>query len=160
MPARAAGAAERVLRGERVPRALGWWILAWMELAVAYRADALATRLARALPATDAESQATLALLLYEGGEPLAALEQALGCTEEPDALEVIGLVAHDKGDLAAAGALLAKRARAGDCSVRVALRGSEALGAKGQRAAAEELLAIGRASRPHARAFAMARAA
>jgi hypothetical protein len=160
LPASAAGAAERALRGERVPRPLGWWILAWMELAIALRADALAAALARALPATASESQATLALLLYEGGEPLAALEQALGCTEEPDALEVIGLVAHDKGDLAAAGALLAKRARAGDCSVRVALRGAEALRATGQRTAAEELLAIGRASRPHARVFAQPLAA
>jgi tetratricopeptide (TPR) repeat protein len=155
LPACAAAPAKHVRAGQRVPRALGFWLLGWMELCVAYRADAMAARLASSLPATDAESRATLALLLYEGGEPMEALELALACSTEPDALEVIGLVAHDKGDLAAAGPLLAKRARAGDCSVRVALRGGAALRAIGQRAAAEEVLAIGRASRPHARSLA-----
>ena len=151
LPDRAADAAKHVFAGARAPRELGFWVLGWMELAIAYRADELAVRLSRSLPGSETESVATLALLLYEGGEPLAALEQALTCTSEPDAIEVIGLVAHDKGDLRAAGALLAKRARAGDCPVRMALRGGEALRATGQRAAADELLAIGRESRPHA---------
>lgn len=151
MPPRAADAARHVLARERVPRNLAWCVLAWMELAIAFRADEVATRLSLALPATESEARATLALLLYEGGQPLEALQTALTCDTEPDALEVIGLVAHDNGDLVAAGALLAKRARAGDCPVRVALRGGAALQATGKRAAAEELLAIGRASRPHA---------
>lgn len=151
MPPRAADAVKLVLAGARVPRGLAWCVLAWMELAIAFRADEVATRLAHALPATESEARATLALLLYEGGQPLEALQTALTCDSEPDALEVIGLVAHDNGDLVAAGALLAKRARAGDCPVRVALRGGAALEATGKRAAAEELLAIGRASRPHA---------
>ena len=160
MPPRAADAVEHVRAATRAPRHLAWWLFDWIELAIAMRADDLAARLARSLPGTPSESVATLALLMYEDRQPLEALRLALTCATEPDALEVIGLVAHETGDLAAAGTLLAKRARAGDCSVRVALRGATALRATGRGAAADELMEIGRASRPHARSLATSRAA
>ena len=155
LPTRAVDAVRFVLEGKRAPRHLASFLFAWLELAIAFRADDVAARLSRSLPGTESESLATLALLLYEGGEPIQALQHALTCSHEPDALEVIGLVAHDNGDLPAAGALLSRRARAGDCSVRVALRGGAALRATGQRAAADALMAIGRTSRPHARSLA-----
>ncbi len=150
LPARAAIAAEHVLGRRRVPHELGWLITAWMELAVAFRADSVAERLALALPHRPSESAAMSALFRYEGGEPMVALSAALACADEPDALEVIGLVAHDKGDMAASAVMLSRRARAGDVSVRVVLKGCAALRATGKRAAADQLLELGRASRPH----------
>jgi hypothetical protein len=155
LPAGAAAVVEHVRAAERAPRHLAWWLLEWLELAIAMRADDLAARLSRSLPGTPNESLATLALLTYEDRQPLEALRLALSCATEPDALEVIGIVAHETGDLAAAGTLLVKRARAGDCPVRVASRGALALRATGRAALADELLEIGRASRPHARSLA-----
>ena len=154
MPPKAAEAASDVLARRPVPQALGWLVLAWLEVAIAFRADAVADRLARSLPGTPAEALATYALLRYEGGEPLAALRVALGCAEEPDAWEVIGLVAHEKGDMGASAMMLSRRARAGDASVRVVLRGSAALRMLGDAAGAERLMDVGRASRPHAMAL------
>ncbi len=150
MPARAREAAPHVVAGRRVPRELGWLVLSWLEVAVAFRSDGAAERLARSLPGAREEAQAMHALLLYEGGEPMAALRLALGCAAEPDACEVMGLVAHENGDMAAAAAMLMRRAHAGDVSVRVALRGSSALQATGDRAGAERLMVMGRESRPH----------
>jgi hypothetical protein len=151
MPAKAAEAAVHVLAKHRVPHELGWLVLSWMGVAIAFRSDAVADRLALSLPGTASESRATLALLHYEAGESMEALRIALTCPEEPDACEVIGLVAHESGDMAASAAMLSKRARAGDVSVRVALRGSAALRATGDRAGAERVLELGRSSRPHA---------
>jgi tetratricopeptide (TPR) repeat protein len=151
MPRAAGAAVECVAAGRRVPHELGWLVLRWMEVAIAFRSDAVAERLARSLPAAASESRATHALLCYEGGEPMAALTIALSYAEEPDAWEVIGLVAHDSGDMAAAAAMLSRRARAGDVSVRVALRGASALVAVGDRLGAERLMDLGRSSRPHA---------
>jgi tetratricopeptide (TPR) repeat protein len=151
MPPKAAEAASHVVARRRVPQELAWLVLSWMEAAIGLRSDAVAERLALSLPGTASESRATHALLRYEGGEPMDALRIALTCAEEPDACEVIGLVAHESGDMAASAAMLSRRARAGDVSVRLALRGSAALRALGDRAAAERLLELGRASRPHA---------
>jgi hypothetical protein len=151
LPGRAASAAEHVLAGRPVPHELASWVLGWTELAVALRADVAAERLALALPGTSREARATYALLRHEGGEAADALRIALEVSGEPDALEVIGLVAHEAGDMVASATLLMKRACAGDVSVRVVLRGVAALRLTGNRAGAERLLEIGRESRPHA---------
>ena len=154
MPPRATEAAEHVAAKRRVPQELAWLVLAWLEVAIALRADAVADRLALSLPGTAREALATHALLRYEGGEPFEALRLALTCSEEPDACEVIGLVAHESGDMAASATVLSLRARAGDVSVRVALCGAAALRATRDHAGAERLMAMGRESRPHALAL------
>lgn len=150
---KAAVAAEHVLTERRVPEELEWILVSWIELAIALRSDAIVDRLVRSLPRPRAAS-AIHALLRYAGGEPMTALQIALTCADEPDALEVIGLVAHDNGDKTASAAMLTQRARAGDVSVRVILRGCEALRAIGKHAAAEQLLVMGRESRPHSLAL------
>jgi len=157
MPPRAADAAEHVLARTRVPPGLAFWLYGWMDVAAAHRAYDVAARLAASLPGPASRGIATLSMILYEAGEPMKALEQALKAPAEPEALEVIGFVAQERGDMQAAATLLATRARSGDCSVRLVLRGAQALRAvgRGREREIEALIALGRESRPHASALA-----
>jgi hypothetical protein len=150
-----AEALARVRAGTKAPARLVWIIASWLRLALSLREDEAATALARCLPWPVAEREAYRALATYDDGDPTAALTRALDHPSEPASLEVIGLVAHAHGDLPAAATMLSMRARAGDASVRVYLKGADALARLGRRKDAESLLAMGREARPHSRALA-----
>lgn len=154
MPERAANVAECLFGETPVPRELAWFLMDWLQVALAHRADAVVADLVRSLPGRDSERAAIHALHVYEAGEPMNALRLALECANEPEGAEVIGLVAFERGDFAAAAKLLLQRVRAGDASVRVLRRAKDALSKTGAKELAGEILAEARASRPHARAF------
>ena len=118
--------------------------------------EALATRLVGCLPMPRAERAALHALFMYEAGILGEALNLALTVPSEPDAAEVIGLVALAHGDMEAAGTMLAARVRAGDPSVRATRGAVVALRHLRRDQDASALLAIGLEARPHARGLAL----
>lgn len=154
LPRSAHAVAECVASARAVSHDLAWQVMDWMRLAMAYRSDAVVSLLVRSLPGSPAERSALHAVHLFEAGEPMAALSLALECPDEPDAAEVIGLVAHQRRDFDAAATFLVARIRAGDPSVRVVTCCSDALKRVGRADLAKEVVALGRRSRPLARAF------
>lgn len=139
----------------RVSSAHAWVLTAWIEQAAAMREDELVANLVACLPWTLAERAGYRALVTFDAGDPIAALTRAL---EHPQALtsqEVIGLVAHSHGDMAAAATMLTMRAEAGDAPVRVYLKAADALARLGRLDDARAILALGRESRPLSRALA-----
>ena len=148
LPTHWAGVAERVMKGRSVAPAYAWLLFDWLRIALDMRSDLLATRLVACLPGTPAERSATHALLLLEASEPMLALRLALATPNEPMAAEVIGIVAHEKKDYAAAAAMLLLRARAGDAPAHVFAKGHDAL-RRTSPALVGELLTLARASRP-----------
>lgn len=150
-----AAAAERLLAGRKAAREDEALVGAWLALAVAHRADDLAVKLANAMPLSEHAARARHAVLLFESGEPMRALGLALEASAEPDAREVIGLVALDRGDHAAAAAMLALRVSDGDAPVHVVTGACASLARLGRRSEARAVLEAGRASRPASRALA-----
>ncbi len=147
-------ALSRVRAGGKVPIKLTWVITSWLELAVSLHEERAADMLAAALPWSIAEREAFRALVAYDGGDAMGALQRALAHTDEMASLEVIGLVAHAHGDFPAAAAMLSMRAKAGDASVRVYLKGAEALARLGKHHEAEQMIAMGREARPASKAL------
>lgn len=143
-----------VTAGTRVPARLTSFLTAWLRLAVALREDKASTMIARCLPWTAGEREAFRALVTFNSGEPNAALTRALEHPTELAAQEVIGLVAHQHGDYAAAATMLSMRGKAGDASARVYLKGADALLRLGRKADAAQLIALGREARPASRAL------
>ncbi|HSO33016.1 MAG TPA: glycosyltransferase, partial [Labilithrix sp.] len=92
-----------VRAGARVPARLLWIITTWLRLASSLREETAAAALARCLPWPAAEREAFRALLAYHEGDEAAALTRAVAHPAELASLEVIGLVAHARGDLPAA---------------------------------------------------------
>jgi len=155
-PATVVTTAERAARGATVDAAMAWKLFSWIEAALDLRAEALATRLVGCLPMPRAERAALHALFMYEAGILGEALNLALTVPSEPDAAEVIGLVALAHGDMEAAGTMLAARVRAGDPSVRATRGAVVALRHLRRDQDASALLAIGLEARPHARGLAL----
>lgn len=147
-------ATARILAGQKVPSSLAWLVLELVTRAIELREDALGERLAASVPWTAGELVAFRAVATHEAGDPMKALNLALRHPQELGSMEVIGLVALEHGDLAAAAGMLSLRAKAGDAPARVYLRGAEVLVRLGQRKEAESILALGREARPHSRAF------
>lgn len=144
----------KIRAGQKVPAGLAWLVLELVTRAIELREDAVAERLAASIPWTAGELVAYRALATLEAGDSMKALNLALQHPQELGSMEVIGLVAQEHGDLAAAAGMLSLRAKAGDAPARVYLRGAEVLVRLGQRKEAEAMLALGRESRPHSRAF------
>ena len=107
-------------------------------------------KLVGCLPWSVAERTAFCALALHDYVDPMTGLELALQQASEPAALEVIGLVAHKHGDLAAATTMLSMRARAGDAAVRVYLKAADAFARLGRGDEARAMIVLGRQARPH----------
>ena len=143
-----------VRAGTRVPARFTSFLTAWLRFAIGLREDGAATKLTKCLPWSSAEREAFRALATFHAGEPTAALTRALEHPTELAAMEVIGLVAHQHGDFAAAATMLSMRAKAGDASVRVHLKGADALLRLGRKADAAHILALGCESRPFSRAL------
>ena len=148
-----AAAIEAVRAGAKIAHAHAWVVRAWLRAAIAAGEGALALRLAASLPAGDALH----ALFLFQAGEPMAALTLALEHASEPDALTVIGLVAHAHGDLPAAVGMLSLRART-EAPAAVYLKAADALARLGKKADAATMLAAGHDARPFSSAFPAAR--
>lgn len=144
-----ADVAAKVLAGMKVGARATWIVTSWLATAIQMREERAVTALTAALPWPTSKREALRALLTHDEGEPLTALARALEHPLEPDALEVIGLVAYAHGDWSAAATMLAMRADAGDAPVRVYLRGADAMRRLGRPADAEALLAMGREARP-----------
>lgn len=134
---------------ERVPAHLAWAVTEWLACAVAVHEPGVAGRLEELLG-----EEGLRALLTYDAASPMSALELALAHPNAPGSQEVLGLVAHAHGDFAGAAAMLGPRARAGDAAVRVYVKAADAFTKLGQPEAAAEMRALGRAARPHAKAF------
>lgn len=143
--------------GMRVPARFAPFVIAWLRLAVGLREDGAATILTNALPWSVSEREAFRAWLTFHAGDWAAALTRAMEHPTELTSMEVIGLVAHRHGDYPGAAAMLSMRAKAGDASVRVHLKGADALMRLGRRAEAAQLLALGLEARPFSRALAAA---
>ena len=143
-----------VRAGTRVPARAIPFVTAWLRLAVGLREDGAATKITRCLPWSIAEREAFRALLTFHSGDSAGALVRALEHPTELASMEVIGLVAYQHGDFSAAATMLTMRAKAGDASVRVHLKGADALMRLGRKADAAHLLALGRESRPFSRAL------
>jgi tetratricopeptide (TPR) repeat protein len=141
-----------VRAGTRVPARFTCFVRGWLRLAVALREDGAATMLTRCLPWSLGEREAFRALATFHSGDPTGALPRALEHPAELASMEVIGLVAYQHGDFAGAAMMLGMRAKAGDASVRVHLKGADALVRLGRRQEAVRLLALGSESRPHSR--------
>ena len=142
-PASARVAAVVRAGGQVEPRD-GWIVGAWLEVAVTCRADEVAARLARSLPGSIAARAARHALLAHDAGEPTRAFAVAVEHGEQPDAMEVIGLVALAHGDVAAAATLLGQRALAGEAAVRVHAGAATALVELGRLDEAHEVVVRG----------------
>ncbi len=143
-----------VRAGTRVPARFTPFVIAWLRLAIGLREDGAATTLASCLPWPVSEREAFRAFLTFHSGDWASALTRAMEHPTELSSMEVIGLVAHRHGDFSAAATMLSMRAKAGDASVRVHLKGAEALLRLGRRAEAAQLLALGLESRPFSRAL------
>ena len=134
----------------KVSADLAWVVVSWLEHAVIAREENVARLLVAALP-FPAEG---LHLLLRFERDPLDALRHALERPTDLASLEVIGLIAHDHDDFAAAATMLGMRARAGDASVRVYLKAADAFSRLGRREDAAAMTALGRAARPLSRSL------
>lgn len=143
-----------VRAGTRVPARFAPFVIGWLRLAIGLREEGAATVLASALPWSVPEREAFRALLTFHSGDWASALARAMEYPTELASMEVIGLVAHRHGDYPGAAAMLSMRAKAGDASVRVHLKGADALLRLGRRAEAAQLLALGLESRPFSRAL------
>lgn len=155
MPPAAARAFEAVRRGAQVTRDDAWLVLGALDVAVLYRADAMAERLAASLPMPASARAAQLALAMHDAGEPTRAFAMALTCADEPDAREVIGLVSLARGDLHPAAMLLQARLLAGEASVRVYAAAATALVELGRLDEARDVVTRGLATRPLSRTLA-----
>lgn len=141
---------EALRAGTKVAPSHAWIVRAWLRAAITAGEKHLAQRLGAALPGG---SGGLHALLLLQAGEPMAALTIALEHAGEPDALTVIGLVAHAHGDLPAAVGMLSLRARS-DAPAAVYLKAADALARLGKKADAATMLAAGRDARPFSWSF------
>lgn len=148
-----ASIADRLFKGEPLDRDAEATVNGWLAIAAEHRADDLAKTLAMALPLSLAAREARLAITVLEAGEPMRALPYALRQSDEPDARQVLGLVAYERNDPAAA-PLLALRVRDGDAPVHVVLAACASLAAAGQHDEARAILHQGRAGRPHSLAL------
>jgi tetratricopeptide (TPR) repeat protein len=118
---------------------------AWLRLSVELRLRNAARRIARALEG----GAGLLADALFASGLPHEALAVALDHPDEAAAARVIGVVAHDAGDLPTAAEFLLRGAADGRAPVRIYARGVFALRQVGRRAEATALLARGLDARP-----------
>jgi hypothetical protein len=144
-----------VRAGTKVPAHLAWCVVAWLDQAIVIQDEKTIGMLSASLPWSPARRAAHRALVTYDKLDPMAALKLALEHTGEPEALEVIGLVAHAHGDFAAAAGVLGMRAQAGDAAVRVHLKAADALRRLGKKTEADAMLALGVESRPASKGLA-----
>jgi hypothetical protein len=145
-------AAGHIQRGESVPDSLEWLVWHWARTWLDFRGDAFAGRLMELVAAPAAARGARCAKVLLELGRPADALAFASRSAGQPEADEVVGLVAHGQGDFASAAAFLERRAAAADAPVRVYRCGADALAKTGRRDAARRMWALGEKARPDSR--------
>jgi tetratricopeptide (TPR) repeat protein len=118
---------------------------AWLRTAVEFRLRGAAKRIVAALEG----GFGLLAQAFFAGGLSQDALAVALDHPEAPAAARVIGLAAHDAGDLATAGEFLLRGTADGLAPVRIYAKGIQALRRVDRRADASALLARGLHARP-----------
>lgn len=149
MPAVWRGTLEALLNGSAITSEQHWVTEAWMTLWAKVGALDLFQFGATRLPGSEAEVASRAALLLFRTGYLGAAVELALNHPQEPEAAEVLGLVAFETADWDTAAQMLSFRVRSGRASVRVYHRAATALIRSGRVAEAETLLSAGRRQHP-----------
>jgi len=140
---------ELILTAQSVPEELLWVVDLLMSQWAQVGCIPLLTAAAQCLPCGASGGLARAAWLAYQAQLPAPALDLALRSPEQPDALEVLGLVAFDQADYKAAAHFLSQRVAAGPAPVRVYHKAIEALLRVGRPALARIVLETALTHRP-----------
>lgn len=140
---------ELILAAQPLPEELLWAADVLMGQWADIGCVPLLTAAAQCLPGGPSAGLARAAWLAYRAQLVAPALDLALRVPEQPDALEVLGLVAFDHADYEAAAHFLTQRTAAGPTTVRVYHRAVEALTRVNNLALARVVLEAGLGHRP-----------